>query len=81
MFEQINEAVEVLADFKAGRLVPIRFVWSGRVYSVSKLNLTYHHSEGRGKAYYFAVSDGANYFKLKFDTESLVWTLLESNID
>ena len=81
MFEQINEPVDVLAEFKAGKLMPTKFVWGGKEYAVTKLNLAYYHFEGRKKVYYFAVSDGANYFKLKLDSASLMWTLLESNMD
>jgi hypothetical protein len=58
--------------------VPLKFLWNNRLYTIEKINLTYHHYEGRTKFYYFAVSDSANYFKMQFDSNSLNWTLLET---
>lgn len=78
MFEQINEPVNVVSRFSDSRLEPVKFLWHGREYSVKKINLTWSSWEGRSKIYYFAVSDSTNYFKLRFDTEDLSWTLLES---
>ena len=90
MFEQINEPIDVVAVFstKGGsasggnrELKPFKFLWKGREFIVKKINLVYSSFEGRSKIYYFAVSDDSNYFKLRFDTESLHWTLLESYVD
>ncbi|MGE5297757.1 MAG: hypothetical protein ACM3KM_01190 [Acidobacteriaceae bacterium] len=80
-FEQINEPIEVISLFKEGSLVPVKFLWQGKQYVVSKVNLAYHHFEGRIKIYFFTVSDNANYFKLQFNSDSLNWTLLESYVD
>ena len=78
MLEQINEPIEVIASFKRGGLFPAKFLWNSREILIKKVNLTYSRFVGRTKFYYFAVSDGANYFKLQFNTEDLTWTLLES---
>ena len=78
MFSQINEPIEVISKFKTGLMEPVKFLWGGREYLVKKINLSWSHFEGRSKIYYFAVSDGANYFKLRFNSENLSWTLLES---
>jgi len=81
MFEQINEPVEVGVLFKQGKTLPLKFFWHGREYLIKTVNLSYSSWEGRTKFYYFAVSDSVNYFKLKFDTQNLNWTLLESYVD
>ena len=81
MLEEINEPIDVVAQFKANRLVPLKFLWQSQEIVVTKVNLTYSSRTGRGKNYYFAVSDGVNYFKLQFDTENLTWTLLESYVE
>ncbi|HEV8600978.1 MAG TPA: hypothetical protein VGQ87_00025 [Patescibacteria group bacterium] len=81
MFEQINEPVEVGVLFKQGKTLPVKFFWQGREYLIKTVNLSYSAWEGRTKFYYFAVSDSVNYFKLKFDTQNLNWTLLESYVD
>lgn len=81
MFTQINEDIEVIAVFKQGVATPARFSWHGREYRVEKVNLRYSRFEGRGKVYYFAVSDSINYFKLRFDTDKMHWSLIESYTD
>lgn len=81
MFEQINEPVEVVTAFRASQAVPSKFLWQGREVLIKKVNLAWSHWEGRSKIYYFAVSDGVNYFKLRFDSDKLKWILLESYTD
>lgn len=81
MFEQINDPIEVITKFSENKLTPVKFLWRDREFIINKINLAYSNWEGRIKVYYFAVSDSANYFKLRFDTENLRWTLLESYTD
>ena len=78
MLNQINEPIEVMAKFSAGKLLPVKFFWSGREIMIKKINLVYTTWQGRTKFYFFAVSDNTNYFKLQFNSENLTWTLLES---
>ena len=77
MLEEINEPIEVFAKFTGNKTIPLKFVWQNKEILVKKVNLTYSRFEGRVKFYFFAVSDGENYFKLQFDTDNLGWTLLE----
>ncbi len=81
MLETINETIKVRAFFDHSRLTPESFVWGDREIKVVKINLSYSRFTGRSKLYYFAVSDEANYFKLEFNTENLVWTLLETYVE
>ena len=81
MLQEINEPIQVATIFKDGKILPCKFFWHGREYLVQKINLTYHHFEGRAKIYYFAVSDSVNYFKLQFNADNLNWTLLESYVE
>ena len=81
MFSQINEPIQVAAKFKQNQLLPFKFAWNNQEYLIKKINLTYSSREGGTKIYYFAVSDGANYFKLRFDSGDLSWKLLESYVD
>lgn len=81
MLEQINQPVEVVTIFKETGALPWKFLWQGKEYLVKKINLTYSSWEGRHKMHYFAVSDNSNYFKLKFNTDNLRWTLLESYVE
>ncbi|OGE82020.1 MAG: hypothetical protein A3B10_04030 [Candidatus Doudnabacteria bacterium RIFCSPLOWO2_01_FULL_44_21] len=94
MLENINEPVDIACRFTCppslrsgdsrrvgSKLIPTKFLWHGREIIVKKVNLAYSNREGRGKFYYFAVSDGANYFKLRFDSDKLTWILLETYVD
>lgn len=81
MYEPINESVQVAVVFKNGNATPLKFLWKGREYPVQSVNLSYTQFEGRSKIYYFAVSDQANYFKLRFDSSDLNWTLVETYVE
>lgn len=50
--------------------------WRGRDYV---LQMGFHHTtrEGRTLCHVFSVTDGNTFFKLKLDTETLNWKLLE----
>lgn len=81
MFSQINDPIEVVAFMKAGEIRPLKLLWHGREVVIKIVNLSWSRWEGRSKIYYFAVSDSTDYFKLRFDTDKLSWTLLESYIE
>ena len=78
IYQKINERIDVLVDFAGTQIRPLVFKWGGRDYQVKKVNLVHMAREGRDKVYYFSVSDEANYFKLKYNTESLEWLLEET---
>jgi hypothetical protein len=81
MYETINDPIHVAAIFKNGQATPLKFLWNGREYRVHAVNLSYTQHEGRAKIYYFAVSDQANFFKLRFDSSDLSWTLVETYVE
>jgi hypothetical protein len=81
MYEQVNDRVQVASVFKDGGITPLKFMWNGREFPVKTINLAYSGFEGRSKIYYFAVSDQNNYFKLQFNSDNLVWTLLELYVE
>ena len=71
--ETIDEQVSVnLLNNK-----PIRLFWHGRQYTLTQIG--FHHTvrEGRTLILIFSVTDGATFFKLRLDTETLLWKLLE----
>ena len=77
MYEEINESVDVLVGFVKKQVRPLAFRWRNRKYMVNKINLVHSSSEGQSKIYYFSVTDNANYFKLRFNSEALDWKLIE----
>lgn len=77
MHEQVDEAVDVIASFSGTKVKPLAFLRQGREYQIEKINLVYSASEDGTRVYYFAVSDQAHYFNLRFNPATLQWRLRE----
>lgn len=77
MHELLNDPVEVVVDFRARRVKPTSVRWGGRTYAMQRVNLVHTAREGTKRMYYFSVSDNSNFMKLKLDTETLEWRLVE----
>lgn len=79
MYDHINEAVEVSVDFRWPQVRPTLMRWNNRKYPIERVNFVHTAKEGDTRLFYFTVSDTgtANVFKLRFNTESLEWRLLE----
>lgn len=69
----INESVSVtLLD-----AAPSAFTWRGRSYAVKTIG--FHHTRRDGRVLYhiFSLSDETTFFRLEFNTESLLWRLTD----
>jgi hypothetical protein len=79
MPEHIDESVSVnlLSNHLKGTAAPSSLYWRGRRYTLSQMG--FHHTErsGRVLVHVFSMTDGTTFFKLRFDTETLGWKLLE----
>lgn len=73
MIEEINESVSV----NLLNAVPISLSWHGREYMLTQIGLHHTLREGRTLVHIFSATDGNTCFKLRFDTDSLGWKLLE----
>lgn len=69
------EQVEVIASFGQSGVFPHVVKWGKQRYKILQVNLVHAIKEGAVRIYFFSVSDGANAFKLGFNTESLTWWL------
>ncbi|MDD4995384.1 MAG: hypothetical protein PHW53_02910 [Patescibacteria group bacterium] len=81
MYDLVDEPVDVLVAFRNNRAMPWLMKWNGKKYDIKQVNLIHSVREGSKKIFYFSVSDPLNYFKLKFDTETLEWRLVEIYTD
>jgi hypothetical protein len=77
MHEIVNDPVEVTVDFHGKRVRPTSVRWGGRTYEMQRVNMVHTTNEGTKRVYYFSVSDTANFMKLRLDTETLEWRLVE----
>lgn len=73
MNQESGESVEVVASFTKNGVFPHILKWGQRRYKILKVNLVHAIKEGTVRIYFFSVSDGANAWKLGFNTESLRW--------
>ncbi len=77
MHEYMNDPVEVTVDFFGRRVRPREVQWCNRRYPLTRVNLVHGAREGTKRVFYFSVSDAVNFMKLRFDTETLEWRLVE----
>lgn len=79
MSEIINEKVSVITvyDSEKGVVIPKKIKWQNRIYTIDKIG--YHHTlkEGRKLIHIFSVANASIALKLRFDSETLHWTLEE----
>lgn len=79
MAEDINESVSVTlwSNHVTKKILPYSLYWRGCRYQITTVG--FHHTvrEGRTLIHIFSVTDGTTFFKLRFDTETLGWKLLE----
>ena len=71
------ELIKVLAQFDGTKVKPLAFRRQNRLYKIKNLNMVYHLKEGDQTVFRFFVSDEANTYQLRFETETLQWFLEE----
>jgi hypothetical protein len=76
-YDRVHEKIEVVADFKPGRVDIKSFTWKDKTYVVKEVNLTSKAYKGREIVWVFNVSTETAAFKLRFDTDLLTWFLEE----
>lgn len=77
MYEKIDEKIEVAAVFGKGlhRVTPFKIRWSGREYTIKKVNYVHKVKEGRKIIHVFSCNDDTNFFEIRFDAADLQWIL------
>lgn len=67
------EPIEVIATFGKDGIFPRIIKWGQHTYKINSVNLVHAIKDGAIRVYFFSVFDGANSWKLGFNTESLKW--------
>jgi len=75
MYDQINEPIEVVVNFKSNEIIPKFFSWRRKIYKVAKVHLVHTSKVGNQILYHFSVTDETNYFQLVFNPFNLSWML------
>lgn len=81
MHEILNDPIDVTVDFIGNRVRPRAVRWGKRTYPMQTVNLVHGAREGTKRIFYFSVSDASHFMKLRFDTESMQWRLVEIYTD
>ncbi|MBD3232120.1 MAG: hypothetical protein GF315_00180 [candidate division Zixibacteria bacterium] len=76
MYQDINEAVNVIALFTKGKITPIKFQWNNKPVKVMQVTGKWKSSNGRFNIRHFTVIDESdNFMQLSYDDQQLAWTL------
>jgi ribosomal protein S19 len=74
-----NEEISVITihDHQKKQNKPLKIKWRNRTYKISKIGYHYKVHVGKTLHHIFSVTDGNNFFKLNYNTDSLSWKLEE----
>ena len=71
----INERIEVLALFRAGKIYPRLFIWNNKKYKVREITYNWRERQGQEVINYFSVATRADLYQISFNNTSLGWRL------
>lgn len=76
----INKRVKVLAIYDNSTSIlacrPVRMLYKNQEYSFVEIGLVHPTNQGKKMLHIFDVSDGSADYRLEFDAEQLIWTLI-----
>lgn len=75
METEINEPINLIAQFKNGQTQPLAFRWQNKNYQIDKINLRYQQTQGKSNLIYFSVNTQAGVYILMFDQQGLTWKI------
>lgn len=74
--EAIDEQIDVLTLFRAGKMEPIRFKWRRKVVRISRITGDWVSRTGSDRVHYFSVlGQSSDYFEISFHSKTMQWLL------
>lgn len=78
---EVNERVDVVTVYRkqgdiSSLCMPCKMRWREQEITFTELALRHPTVQGKRMIHVFHVSDGANGYRLEFDSEHLTWTLI-----
>ncbi|MCL5105380.1 MAG: hypothetical protein M1133_14885 [Armatimonadetes bacterium] len=61
--------------FDKRRVLPVWFRWRNRYYKVRAVNYSWRTNQGVEELRHYSVTNGTNLYELRFNTNTLEWTL------
>ena len=74
---EINERIKLYAFFDGSKITPIAFSWKGRRYEKLKQVGSWQMRRGQWLDNWFALSDGANVYQIRFEQDSFCWKMMK----
>jgi len=74
--QEIGKPIEVVVVFEKGRIIPVRFRWSGRVIKIARITSWWKTNEGKFRIRHYAVLDQNSQFcQLSYNERTAEWFL------
>ncbi|TAL19861.1 hypothetical protein EPN90_02270 [Patescibacteria group bacterium] len=74
----LDDPISLIVAFTKGKVKPWKLKWGQKIYDIKRVNLITGSREGRSKIFFFNVSDDDHAWKLRFNTDTLEWRLVEA---
>jgi hypothetical protein len=71
----LNERIEVLAYFKAGKIYPRLFIWNNKEYAIKQITYNWQERLGRETISYFSISTGSDFYQISFNNTNYSWKI------
>lgn len=76
MYQEMDEAIEVMVLFRKHHMKPFRFRWKDRTYKISEVTGDWKTDVGTYRIRHFAVVDtSSNFFQLSYDERKTSWVI------
>lgn len=76
MYQDIDENIDVIAQFTNGKMKPIKFRWKSRPVKVVQVTGRWKTDIGKYRVRHFAVVDESdNFFQLAYNESDMRWLL------
>lgn len=72
---RLNEKIEVLAYFRAGKIYPRIFIWKNKRYKIRKITYNWQERQGYETINCFSVNTGSDLYQISFNSDSLGWRI------
>lgn len=59
--------------------IPKYLIWKGRSHNINKIGLHHKYFSGKYLVHVFSVCSDTLFMKLEFNTNNLIWNILEAN--
>ena len=70
---ELNEPVEVRADFRGGTVLPEVFRRNGEDFAVHRVHAVWRDTEGEFRLYFYAVEAAGAVYQLRWRTQDNLW--------